>query len=108
MGWSIEREAWIDGFRTGLNRRLGCPRANLPAQSWLAGYFEGVDPPERYVILEDDEAIRIARHDGKEEAIPWDVEEGQFDSRDQAELFLEALRQAMRGSPVSHLIVDKD
>lgn len=87
----MDLPSWVDGFRTGTRRKLGLPPQEMHRQSWLAGYFEGVEPPERYDLHEREGMFQIHRFDPGE-GEPFEVEGGTFDTRRQAEEFLDMLK----------------
>lgn len=83
--------AWVDGFRTGSLRKLGTVPVGMDSRSWLAGYFEGVDPPVTYYLALGHGCFQINRFDPKE-GEPYAVEGGCFRTWRQADEFLNVLR----------------
>lgn len=93
--WGVDLESWLDGFRTGTWRKLGLAPQNMHQQSWLAGYFEGVQLPERYDLVETEGTFQIHRF-GPGESESFDVEGGTFKTRRQAEDFLQAIQRLIQ------------
>jgi hypothetical protein len=87
----MDTAAWVDGFRTGNVRKLGAVPAGMDRQSWLAGYFEGIDPPSTYYLASRHGHFQINRFD-PEEGEPYAVEGGSFRTWRQAAQFLSLLR----------------
>lgn len=93
MRWRTDIAAWMHGFQTGVDKELGVAPTGLDARSWLAGYLEGVEPPKKYGVVEDNGRFYIQRFDA--DGYDWEIEADGFDSRDYAEEFIRALGLVM-------------
>lgn len=91
----MNTDAWLNGFAAGTLRKLGVAPNGMDPRTWLAGYFEGVDPPEIYFVDREGSSFHIKRFDAKE-GEPYPVEEGSFRSRRQAEEFLALVGRLMK------------
>lgn len=95
----MNTHAWLDGFLAGTLRKLGAAPGDMDGPSWMAGYFEGIDPAAIYFVEMVGGDFQIERFDPKE-GEPYPVEQGSFRTRRQAEQFLTRLGQLMKFSHV--------